>query len=254
MKQVKDAKQILLERGVDLSMFAQSIDDLIIPEGGRLAPSNYVPPSVLSPRRRGRITNSQFGRIKRGQNGKGFSEGAESYLAELLFEMVTGKSSIEFTDGPATRWGRQYEKEAIDFFEFRTGKKIKRHEFILADGFNGLVGGTPDGVGEGGFEAKCPYGARAHFLTILRKKVPSDYEDQVTGHILVSKRDYCDFWSYDPRIIGRDDLKGFLVPVERNEFLVEELTDRLYDFEEYYIKCLDQLEIDWRAIIQKNDA
>lgn len=250
----KDVKQLLKERGVDLSMFAQSIDDLVIPEGGVLAPSNYVAPSVLSPKRRGRITGSQFGRIKRSQNGKGFADGTESYLAQLIFEMITGLPFQDYSEGNATRWGRLYESEAIQWHEFRTGRRVKRGEFYIAEGFQGLIGCTPDGVGERGLEVKCPYGSKAHVLTLLRKSVPEEYCDQVDGHMLCTGREMCDFFSYDPRFKGFDDYKGILVEVERNEFRMEELTERLSDFEEYYIKCLDQLEIDWRAIIQKIDA
>jgi hypothetical protein len=196
--------------------------------------------------RLGKITGSQFDRIKRDRSGKGWSEGAESYLSELIWEHITGVDAGDFSGSKQTEWGNDNEPNARKWYEKMTNQKVELGNFCKFEGFS-LVGCTPDGVGKGGLEIKSPFAAKAHLTTILRKKVPNEYEDQVTGHIIGTERDYCDFFSFDPRFIGkRDDLVGCIVPVERNEFRVEELTERLYDFENELILRLDKLEIEWR--------
>jgi len=205
---------------------------------------------TLSPWRQmrlGKITGSCFNRVTRGRNSKEWSESAKSYMAELIFEWITGEEAQAFTGNDATRWGEFYENEALNKYTLKTGNTVTRGKFYLAKGFQGLVGCTPDGVGRKGLEIKCPFGPKAHTYALLSGKVPTEYTDQVFGHMLCAERDECDFVSYDPRISEkRPDLGLIVIPVERNEFYMEELTDRLYEFEEELISNLDKLEIDWR--------
>jgi predicted phage-related endonuclease len=202
--------------------------------------------------RLGKITGSQFDRIRRGQGGKGWSDGAESYLAEIVWEWVTGMPAHEFTS-VQTDWGIRYESEAISLYERKIGRKVKRGKFYAAsDRFYGLVGCTPDGVGEKALEVKCPYAPKAHIRTLVTQKVPPEYLDQVYGHMLCTGKDECDFVSYDPRFIGkRDDLAHIVITTEANAFYMEDLEGRLYDFEQELISRLDSLEIDWRKSIKK---
>lgn len=211
----------------------------------------------LSPWRQmrlGKITGSQFNRVTRGQGGRGWSQGAQSYLAELLFEWITGEEAQQFSGNDATRWGEFYENEAIAAYEKKTGRKVKRGKFYQAPakhGFRGLVGCTPDGIGERGLEIKCPYGPKAHINTLLSGEVPEEYRDQVHGHMLCADREICDFVSYDPRFEKRPDMMMTMVEVFRDEFYMEDLIGRLYDFETTLIKALDKLEIDWRTTIKE---
>ena len=149
--------------------------------------------------RLGKITGSKFGDVKRAKGGSGWSEGAETYLSELIWEHVTGIQASDFSGSKQTEWGEMHEAEARRSYEKITGNSVVIGVFYPLEGFD-LVGCTPDGVGQKGLEIKCPYAAKAHLSTILKKRVPSDYIDQVTGHILVTKKDGCDFVSYE---IGR---------------------------------------------------
>lgn len=202
--------------------------------------------------RLGKITGSCFNRVTRDKSGHGWSETAKSYMAELIFEWITGMEASEFSGNDATRWGEFHEHDAIRKYEAKTGRKVTRGKFYLAKGFVGLVGCTPDGVGERGLEVKSPYGPKAHTYTLLNQKVPKEYKDQVYGHILCTERDFCDFVSYEPRMgHRRPDLEMVILEIERNELYMEDLAGRLYDFEQELIKNLDKLEIDWRKTIKK---
>ena len=223
------------------------LEGLALAKAGNVSISELI--GELTPfqkARLGKITGSQFGRIKRDKTGKGWSDGAESYMSEIIFEWITGMPAIDFAGNNATDWGEKYETEAIRKYEFKTGRKVKRSQFYKAKGFEGLVGCTPDGIGERGLEVKCPYGPKAHIGTLISGKVPEEYKDQVCGHMLCAERDWCDFVSYDPRMKKRPDLEMIIIEVEKNFIYMEDLTGRIYDFEQELIKRLDTLEIDWR--------
>jgi hypothetical protein len=64
-----------------------------------------------------------------------------------------------------------------------------------------------------------------HVNTLLTKEVPSEYEWQVVGHLLVTGRDWCDFISFDPRMEGKYRL--CVIRVERSEARIELLKKRL---------------------------
>jgi hypothetical protein len=205
--------------------------------------------------RLGKITGSQFHRIRRDRSGKNWSDGAESYMSEIIFEWITGLPALEFSGNNATEWGEKHESEAIQKYQYKTGRKVERGEFYQAKKFfKGLVGCTPDGVGERGLEVKCPYGPKAHITTLISHKVPEEYKDQVYGHMLCTGRDWCDFVSYDPRMKRMPDLEMVVIEVEKNSFYMEDLEARLYEFEEELIRRLDILDIDWRKGIEYGKA
>lgn len=197
--------------------------------------------------RLGKITGSNFNKIKRGKQKGQWSETAETYMAEIIWEWVTGIPAKDFSGSVHTDWGNKYEGEAIHRYEQKKGEKVIRGKFYAAKQFSGLVGCTPDGIGIRALEVKCPYGPKAHVKAITTGKVPNEYMDQVQGHMLCTGKEWCDFVSYDPRFLEkREDLAMIVIEVEGNGSLKEELENRLFDFEDELIKRLDNLEIPWR--------
>lgn len=247
---MSDIKELFKNAGINLEDFAPTPESLNI-AGGLIVPGYYDKPvkalSEWQKQRLGKITGSQFHRVKRGPNGKGWSDGAETYLSELVYEWITGKEHGDFSGSKETEWGNQHESDAIALYSFKSGQKVKRGEFfpLIGEGFHGLVGCTPDGVGDYGLEIKCPYNPSSHLYTLRTGKIPARYKDQVFGHMLCTGRNRCDFVSYDPRL--PEKFKCVLIEVERSSWAIQELTERLYEFEEYLIKTLDELEIDWRV-------
>lgn len=202
-----------------------------------------APPTILSDwqkARLGKITGSNFHRVTRGRGGKGWSQTAETYLHELIFEHATKTSASRFSGNAATEWGNQHEPNGIRRYEEITGEKVKKGDFYKAPGFR-LVGCTPDGVGKKGLEVKSPYGPKNHIRTAINRTVPDEYEDQVNGHMLCTGRDFCDFVSYDPRF--PENLQIIIVNVERQPHALQELRERLEEFEELLITNLAQLGI-----------
>jgi len=171
-------------------------------------------------------------------------------MNELIWEWLTDQPASRFSGNAATEWGHEHEAEAIATYEKQYRRKVERGKFVLAKGFS-LVGGTPDGIGKStGLEVKCPYGAANHVAVLLSdveglERVPKEYQDQVLGHMLITGKKGCVFVSYDPRPKKRE-WKMVVVEVERNEAEIQELSDRLTEFEEALIKRLDRLGVDWR--------
>lgn len=202
-------------------------------------------PEQLSPwktARLGKITGSNFGKVKYARNGKDWSETTETYLAEIIWEHVTGLPASRFTGNAATEWGNEHEDAAIAEYEKRTRTKIQRGKFYALKGHT-LIGCTPDGVNrKKGLEVKCPYGPKAHFKTILRNEIPDEYIDQVRGHCLVTGKEHVEFVTFDPRIEEKH-LRLHCIPYEHEPHEIEELHHRLAEFEQHVFDTLKRLKI-----------
>lgn len=209
--------------------------------GPSLAPAR----PALDPARLGKITGSRFGDVKYGRNGKGWAAVTDTLLADLVFEHATLQSASRFSGSAATDWGHEHEPAALSEYERRTGQKVARNKFQKMQGAK-LIGCTPDGIGPGlAVECKCPYNPKNHIQTLLSNAVPTEYVDQVNGHMLVSGAQVCHFVTFDPRYLPqRPALSFHLIEVERDEHQIKELKDRLLDFEDYLLKTLERLGIE----------
>lgn len=194
-------------------------------------------------KRLGRITCSMFGKITKVKSGA-WGETALSYLYDLIGEHMTGKPSETFTGSKATDWGNLYEEEALKAYTKRTGRKTRPAGFFKDAEMN-LVGGTPDALcGEAGvIEVKCPLTYKNHLRTVITKKVPSEYMDQVLGHMMLTGKFWCDFVSYDPRIKGAHRLVIVRVNAALYQDEMKELAARIIDFHELLVTYLKKLKV-----------
>lgn len=196
--------------------------------------------------RLGKITASKFGLVRRLKNGD-WGETALSYLYDLLGEHLTGEPSQTFTGSDATEWGNLYEREAIEAYTRRTGRKVWAGAFVQHPQL-ALVGGTPDGlVGEKGIiEVKCPFTFKNHLRTVITRTVPDEYLDQCLGLMALTGRQWCDFVSYDPRIPAKHrHARLVVVRVWRKEHLdrIGALVERVTDFHELLLEKLATLKV-----------
>ena len=181
--------------------------------------------------RLGRYTSSQFGKIKIAKSGKnkgGLTDTSKTYMNQILAELMTGEPQ-DNVKAKALQYGIDNEPIAIKAYEKAKGVKVKKGKFRLIPRFN-LGGGTPDGLigNDGVIEVKCPYISTNHVKTVVTKKVPDIYKDQITGHLLVTGRKWVDFVSFDPR----NKIKSLMIiRVERNENDIQELMERIQLFD-----------------------
>lgn len=172
---------------------------------------------------------------------RGLSETAKTYLLEKVCEHYGGVT--EPATGQALDWGMQLEPLAIEHYQETTGTKVEKASFIPVDDF---YGGSPDGVvkPDGVIEVKCPFKSANHFKHGLIdtpakfKKIVPNYYYQCISNMICAKAEWCDFISYDPRVVS-----GFQMFIYRLELDYEEV-DAMKERIEVAVEYMKQLKED----------
>lgn len=191
--------------------------------------------------RLGRATASKFSDIM-ARTRSGYGAQRKNYMAELVVETLTGEQ-VEFYTNAAMLWGTENEPVARLAYSLATGNDVEETGFWVDDEIG--AGASPDGfIGEDGLlEIKCPNTA-THLDTLRRREVPYQYVAQVQGQMWITGRKWCDFVSYDPRLVG--DAQMIIIHVERNEAYIKELAEEI---EKFMVEVVEQVEFvkDYKA-------
>ena len=117
----------------------------------------------------------------------------------ILAERLTGVQK-ETPTNFYMQWGIDNEPHAIAAYENETGFFVNGTG-LIDHPFIEMFGASPDGlVGENGqIEVKCP-DTTTHLNTLLTKEVPEEHIPQITCQLACTRRQWCDFVSYDPRL------------------------------------------------------
>lgn len=168
--------------------------------------------------RLGFVTASNFPKVLNKRTGRGL------YMRKLAAERLTGFQEESYKNGIMEN-GQLTEAEARWFYEAANDLSVRQVGFVMRDKD---IGGSPDGlVGEDGIiEIKCPLSS-THISNILSNKMPSEYEPQVQGLLWITERQWCDFISYDPRVIARP---MFTVRIERDTEYIPTLSAQVTVF------------------------
>jgi exodeoxyribonuclease (lambda-induced) len=97
-------------------------------------------------------------------------------------------------------WGVENEPNAVHLYEHRFQCRVQRVGFILPDATDSY-GGSPDGIvdDDGLLEVKCL--SPKHLIRLHADGVmPVEYRAQVQGLLLISRREWCDFWAWHPHL------------------------------------------------------
>jgi hypothetical protein len=163
--------------------------------------------------------------------GQEFGDGAWTYIYEKMDEWVTGIIEENgFKGNDATDWGLANEPEAIGLTQIVRGYKVEPCGF---ETYSETFGGSPDGkIGTDGIlEIKCPYvGANHTALLDLEsaddfKKFYKKYYTQIQSNLLVTKREWCDFISFNPRA-KNILLQIKIIRIYRDEKMITEIDQR----------------------------
>jgi putative phage-type endonuclease len=130
----------------------------------------------------------------------GWGASRANYMAQLIAERLTGVPGESYTSA-AMQWGIDTEPEARTAYDFySSGPEVEPCGFIVHPSIP-MSGGSPDGmVGLYGLvEIKCPNTA-THIDTLLSGTVPDKYVKQMQWQMACTRRQWCDFVSYDPRM------------------------------------------------------
>ena len=176
--------------------------------------------------RLGKITASRVKDVLTKGRGTSQSKTAESYMMELIAEILTGNSK-PFFENDAMRWGTETEPQARAMYAVNNDFiDVKEVAFVE---HNEQVGISPDGlIGEDGLlEIKCP-NTTTQLKRALSDDYSADYKAQIQMQLWVTEREWCDFLSFDPRL---DCEAGYLQQrVFRDEEYIEEMKTKVYAF------------------------
>lgn len=148
-------------------------------------------------------------KLKSDKESGNLSEGAMTYVMECVAEHITGIRAVDTPSNKYFEWGNDHEPIAIGIYEHIKNLKITMSSYIP---FGNSFGGSPDGLvlEDGIIEIKCPYTITAHLNHILIKdfkKEAKEYFWQCIGYLLITKRDWIDFVSYQPNYPGKYQFK-----------------------------------------------
>lgn len=144
----------------------------------------------------------------------------KNYLAEKVCELLTGTWQEGFTFTPMIH-GTETEPFARSAYEAIKGVMVEEHPGKVGELANFWC--SPDGLvgAEGGIEIKCPNTA-THIETLMGAPIDRKYIYQMQAGMLVFKRQWWDFVSFDDRL--PDFLQIFIKRVPRDETIIAEIT------------------------------
>ncbi len=175
--------------------------------------------------RSGKVTSSNFAAAISKGKGSLASVGRNKLMVKLAVERERGTPLTEESySNKAMELGSETEQEAREYYEAIHGP-VLQVGFIERDED---VGCSPDGlVGDNGMlEIKCPL-STTHAQYLLADKMPTDYIAQVQGQLWVAGREWCDFFSFDPRSRRK---KVFRKRVYRDKNYIKELHIKIIMF------------------------
>tara|TARA_R110002020_G_scaffold248376_1_gene462369 strand:- start:5450 stop:6079 length:630 start_codon:yes stop_codon:yes gene_type:complete len=187
--------------------------------------------------RLGKITASRVKDVLTKGRGTSPSKTAESYMMELIAEILTG-SSKPFFENDAMRRGTETEPQARAMYAVNNDfVDVKEVAFVE---HNNQVGISPDGlIGDNGLlEIKCP-NTTTQLKRALSDDYSADYKAQIQMQLWVTEREWCDFLSFDPRL---ECAAGYLQQrVYRDEEYIEDMKTKVYAFVEKMNGLIEQL-------------
>lgn len=173
--------------------------------------------------------------IARTKTGWGASRA--NYAAELIAERLTGVPAESYVNG-AMQWGVEKEADARAAYEFMADAEVAPASFVPHPKI-AMAGASPDGfVGEAGLvEIKCPNTA-THLETLRSQVVPGKYMTQMQFQMACTRRQWCDWVSYDPRM--PEPMQLFVKRVARDDVAIASLEEEVAAFlQEIDRQCSD---------------
>lgn len=144
------------------------------------------------------------------------SSSAETYINQLIAELVTGETTyVHVTE--AMQRGTELEEFARMNYELETDREVRQVGFCMPD--NDLrCGVSPDGLigDDGGLEIKCPTPS-THVKYLRKGTLPSEYKAQVQGCLWITEREWWDFMSYHPQ------MPNLMIRVHRDDEYINQL-------------------------------
>lgn len=177
-------------------------------------------------RRCGKVTASRVADVM-ARTKTGYSASRASYMADLVVEVLTGKSKEGFQSAAMLR-GIEIEPLARERYSVRTGHFVDQIDFVdhptIAN-----AGASPDGlIGDDMIvEFKAPE-THTHFEYIESKIISTRYYAQIQFQLACTQRSKADFVSFDDRV--PEALQLLIIPVERDDQFIADMEKEVIKF------------------------
>ena len=183
--------------------------------------------------RLGKVTASRISDVA-AKIKTGWGASRAKYMGELIAESLTHEPTPSYTNA-AMQHGTDTEPQAAAAYAFYTDAELELVGFVDHPKID-QAGCSPDrlvyvsgkkGVENGLVEIKCPQ-TSTHIDTLLGGSIPKKYIDQMYWQMACTRREWCDFVSFDPRMPPASQL--FIRRVERDEERIKELENMVVEF------------------------
>jgi putative phage-type endonuclease len=177
--------------------------------------------------RLGKVTASRIADVM-AKTKTGYGATRAKYMDQLVDEIITGRPTIGFSNA-AMQHGIDTEPKARAAYELITGNEVVEVGFCPHPTIK-QAGASPDGlVGDDGMlEIKCP-NTSTHRSFLVSGKIDRRYMLQMQWQMACCDRQWCDFVSFDDRLIdGSKHCK--IVEVGRDQELIDEIESEVNAF------------------------
>jgi putative phage-type endonuclease len=174
--------------------------------------------------RAGKVTASRISDVMASKTTAAYRD----YRAQIVAEILTGQPQESGFTNAAMQWGTEQEKFARVEYELACDWTVDEIGIVLHPTIE-RGAASPDGLvsTNGLVEIKCPKTA-THLQTLIDKKQPRQYENQMLWQMACTGREWCDFVSFDPRL--PEDLQLFVHRFDRDEKRIEEIEAAVKQF------------------------
>jgi len=174
--------------------------------------------------RAGKVTASRISDVMAAKTTAAYRD----YRAQIVAEILTGQPQESGFTNAAMQWGTEQEKFARAEYELACDWTVDEIGIVLHPTIE-RGAASPDGLvsTNGLVEIKCPKTA-THLQTLIDKKQPRQYENQMLWQMACTGREWCDFVSYDPRL--PEDLQLFVHRFDRDDKRIAEIEAAVTQF------------------------
>ena len=187
--------------------------------------------------RLGKVTASRISDVA-AKIKTGWGASRAKYMGELIAESLTHEPTPSYINA-AMQHGTDTEPQAAAAYAFYTDAELELVGFVDHPKID-QAGCSPDRlIGKDGLvEIKCPQ-TSTHIDTLLGSSIPKKYIDQMQWQMACTKRKWCDFVSFDPRMPPETQL--FIQRVERDKERIKDLEEIVVDFLAEMNETIDRL-------------
>ena len=174
--------------------------------------------------RAGKVTASRINDVMAAKTTAAYRD----YRAQIVAEILTGQPQESGFTNAAMQWGTEQEKFARAEYELACDWTVDEVGIVLHPTIE-RGAASPDGLvsTNGLVEIKCPKTA-THLQTLIDKKQPRQYENQMLWQMACTGREWTDFVSYDPRL--PEDLQLFVHRFDRDDKRIAEIEAAVTQF------------------------